>query len=1839
MASTTYINNVEITNGANTTSYLIEPTLFKVATTEDSGATYTTSNLTGFTLLDGVAVQIKFGITNKNDATISVGGTTAKPIYYNNAAITANTLKANHIYTLVYNGSYWQVAGDIDTNTTYTIATGTANGKIKVTPSSGTAYEVSVYGLGDRAFDSTTYLSLAGGVMSGSIGLKSGNAAITNVNNQRIYWETTDTTPVLKGYITTATDGNMGIHSTGALYFRPGNTNGAIDTTTGTIMNNGAFYPYATDTMSLGTSSRKWTTVYATTFSGNATSATEFSSGTTVKLTGDVTGESSSSKKGWSLSTTIGSGKVTNAMLAGSITNAKLSNSKITINSKVINLGDSVSLADIGAASTTTVNGLLAAADAMIFKGTLGTSGTITAVPDGTSGKEYQAGYTYKIITAGTYAGIVCEEGDLLIAISDSTSEQTAVNDAHWVVVQTNIDGAVTGPASVTADSNIAIFDNTTGKIIKDSGTTIANASVAYATNAGGVAQTGITTNASYPILFKNNADITDENASINFSSNVTGTATTTKPFTYNPNTGTLIVSEIKIAIKSDSYGLFPNTNNYNIIGNTGLYWYKAYITNYYGTTSNINNWASGKNIGIPANSSAASTLGTVNFVHNCAKNGTQTTTLLTADSGANTNNTVTLPIATGTLALTSDNITGNAATATEFENGTTVKLTGDVTGESSSSKIGWTVATTLADSGVTADSYGPSAAVSGTDGTTVNIPYITVDSKGRVTALVNTVYTAVNTWRPIGTGATDAMAGNTNINNVFQDAVTYTDYTNWRPLVWGNSNSGTEGFTPSDSTAGVFTTSSLTCQPSTGTIRLMNLKLVGSANSAITYTDGTTSKQMIQFIKGNANGHAIKIGGGALTVIGGGESATNISPTVTNEQLYLLADNVINIEANADTIANRLGIQITTGGHILPIKAESKNTNKQNLGASDAIWATIYATTLDSSILKLHQGTAVDPSTSSNARIEFDYTSGQPVYICYTPNNSYRKPAGLKIMGNGDTTDSTGSSPAWLEVEGQIYAAGFNGPLTGNVTGSLTGNADTATNATNDSDGNAINTTYVKKVTSTDDAVVRFNGTSGDIQNSGAILTDGGTLCINPTTAASFNEGIRINQANNGWAEVVIGGSSGSTSGNASTAWLVGRRGTNCGSGKFGAAGDFTIEDNDSTGTGWTLHQGNGGMSLYTNKAKDTASLTIKNVNALEAGKTHWIINALTSAMVATSKNVILLGRANSTKNSGYLGFYYAASGDNTNYLTLGFYGADDLVKLFPTGQLSITKDIDSTSTTDGSLITAGGVGIAKTLYVGTGANITGQTVIDRQTAHSTSMGSSQLVVRNSKDASGNYVAIEMQRGSTYTNTTYTSWQFAIEDSGNFHIRNNYKIDNSNLSSEGKYEKDTFYIVRNTGEVHMEGKASSNIVEIRSTAAEAHIGFTRTSYNYVTTPSGSEIRFQGGTTCDMKYGALIIKPVIDGTNGIGDTTVIYPGVSGKASLGTSDKKWKDIYASGTYYGKIQQEESTGNYARPIWFCYYDNGVILGKPGYNNNFTYNPSTRNINFTDNATITVSTDKTLGVNTTTGTLTVSSTTGALTIQSSTGAIKIQNTSTGGITLSSGNTLFINKPTNAPIIFTSGGADADHEKGRFNINGMFQLATSVTQDTHKLLVNGNSAFNGRLGFITAAANTLAETAAIEYNTTGTCINFRIGPEADVAKTMKLDATAFYHATTNTGTLGTTTYKWKAVYIEAQSNANTEGLMFYTSTNLRGRIGVNTSGGLGIYGIDNLYFRTSLTDTTKGMQLSTTNLYPSTNDGIDLGSTTNEWKYTYSKKFIVEQHVTMEWNATDQSLDFIFA
>lgn len=128
----------------------------------------------------------------------------------------------------------------------------------------------------------------------------------------------------------------------------------------------------------------------------------------------------------------------------------------------------------------------------------------------------------------------------------------------------------------------------------------------------------------------------------------------------------TSVPGNIQIGAKNDSYGILPNTNNYNQIGSSSLYWYRAYVANYHGGNSHVTNWDAGKNIGTSSTSGAAATLGSVYFYNACAAGGTQTKTLL-SNGSATSNITITLPNTAGTLALTSQipDISGKADKAT----------------------------------------------------------------------------------------------------------------------------------------------------------------------------------------------------------------------------------------------------------------------------------------------------------------------------------------------------------------------------------------------------------------------------------------------------------------------------------------------------------------------------------------------------------------------------------------------------------------------------------------------------------------------------------------------------------------------------------------------------------------------------------------------------------------------------------------------------------------------------------------------------------------------------------------------------------------------------------------------------------------------------------------------------------------------------------------------------------------------------------------------------------------------------------------------------------------------
>ena len=97
---------------------------------------------TGFVLGTGARITVKFTVTNTAaNPTLNVNGTGAKAIKYRGSTINAGYLAANRVYTFIYDGTDYELVGDIntDTDTTYSTGTATTAGLTRLYTSTGSA--------------------------------------------------------------------------------------------------------------------------------------------------------------------------------------------------------------------------------------------------------------------------------------------------------------------------------------------------------------------------------------------------------------------------------------------------------------------------------------------------------------------------------------------------------------------------------------------------------------------------------------------------------------------------------------------------------------------------------------------------------------------------------------------------------------------------------------------------------------------------------------------------------------------------------------------------------------------------------------------------------------------------------------------------------------------------------------------------------------------------------------------------------------------------------------------------------------------------------------------------------------------------------------------------------------------------------------------------------------------------------------------------------------------------------------------------------------------------------------------------------------------------------------------------------------------------------------------------------------------------------------------------------------------------------------------------------------------------------------------------------------------
>lgn len=277
------------------------------------------------------------------------------------------------------------------------------------------------------------------------------------------------------------------------------------------------------------------------------------------------------------------------------------------------------------------------------------------------------------------------------------------------------------------------------------------------------VTQTVTTTSAEYPILTKNTTA----------TANITDTSRFSAGVTVNPSTKTITATKFKgslegnassatefaaaesVALTGDVTGSASSKAGWSVattLSNSGVtadtYGSTSQQTPSHGGTFNVPyvtvdakgrvTSAGTSTVKLPSDQNTDTKVTQTVSTDNAelpllAKDSNGTTTVTASSKFAAA---VKLNPSTGTVTATkfSGPLSGNASSATEFSAAKSVTLTGDVTG-TASSKAGWSVATTLSDSGVTAGTIGETSQQTPSHGGTFNIPYVTVDAKGRVTA------------------------------------------------------------------------------------------------------------------------------------------------------------------------------------------------------------------------------------------------------------------------------------------------------------------------------------------------------------------------------------------------------------------------------------------------------------------------------------------------------------------------------------------------------------------------------------------------------------------------------------------------------------------------------------------------------------------------------------------------------------------------------------------------------------------------------------------------------------------------------------------------------------------------------------------------------------------------------------------------------------------------------------------------------------------------------------------------------------------------------------------------
>jgi hypothetical protein len=217
------------------------------------------------------------------------------------------------------------------------------------------------------------------------------------------------------------------------------------------------------------------------------------------------------------------------------------------------------------------------------------------------------------------------------------------------------------------------------------------------------------------------------------------------------------------------------------------------------------------------------------------------------------------------------------------------------------------------------------------------------------------------------------------------------------------------------------------------------------------------------------------------------------------------------------------------------------------------------------------------------------------------------------------------------------------------------------------------------------------------------------------------------------------------------------------------------------------------GGAATFSSTLAVTGQTTITTTGGVGAGPAAFNIaipvtdssfvyasQTLASALTTTHKVGHWIGRAESTNNSGYLAFHYIGAGSASNYMSIGMYAADDLLKITAGGAATFSGDVTVTGYLNGTQATTKGP------YVGAGSTVT---LTDGSTVLLTSAKAGAAIVTVYDTGSGNGGVFFVNYSGTVVklagdgDVTDTGSTFAVYKSASSHtctLKNRYGITRS---------------------------------------------------------------------------------------------------------------------------------------------------------------------------------------------------------------------------------------------------------------------------------------------------------------------------------------------------------------------------------------------------------------------------------------------------------------------------